>query len=181
MTIPPGSRNIVHLHVSRTAGTSIQRVLNDGTRNYYHVEGRMWDLLQAREIDAGPAFTFTVVRHPLDRAMSCYGYTQNGVPESERLDIREWFMQRLQNRMNPIAQGTPGEIDLIEPQVQWLSGTLALCNRVYRYERLGALGLDLGQRQRTSHPHWATLDQNLLDLMVPFYRIDFDTFGYELP
>lgn len=189
-------REIIFIHVPKTAGTSIETMLGIETR---HVPLSRYYTWNAERADL--AWKFAVVRDPAERLHSAYNYLYSQIGESEHIDVRwateklsgietfETFLDRMFNRnfRAHIMRWTH-----FRPQMDWLChkpGEGIALDRVFRFEKLDEGIEELRQRldptlklphlrkprsKRVSKP----LSDHHQELIHRLYRKDYEAFGY---
>lgn len=189
------SRNIIFIHIPKTAGVSITEALEaEGVwkRNAHHLAARPapevepFQHLTLKQLTSllgvsyvKNAYVFSVVRNPFDRLVSYY----------------TWMKAR--NKLTcSFDEFVQGDFDIPDPQIDYLrltrSGSVDryLINQVGYYEHLNSLWRGLQKQigtkrklpweNKTTHRWYGDYykDSGTRDFVLDFYAEDFETFGY---
>jgi len=178
----PGLRRPLHVHIPKTAGTSLRRAL--GLTDPPHLTASQ---LRAHvgegEWEAG--FSFAIVRNPFDRLLSIYsaGRTHNRNRTRERfqrLTFGEWGRDDLED-------GHP-RLTARWRYHEWLDLPV---DHVWRFENMDEAwtsvqreaGVSLGDLpviHKTKHGHYRDVfDESTRRLVEAHYARDLDVYGYE--
>lgn len=179
--------NVLHIHIPKTAGTSIKQLLfgrDAPTRHETAAEfpADLWER----------AFTFTVVRNPFDRLASSYVYhvesKYKGVLLTRHPDLKSLSFREYLERFT--ATGDRGV--LFCSQVEYIDhpDTDASIDAVLRFESLEQDFAAIRSRLRTDaplghtlrmdrHPYREYCSDSERALIEQNYRDDIDRFGYE--
>lgn len=187
--------NLVFVHIPKTAGTSVERVLGNGvflSDRKDHQKGvcpQHYYLSQILELypEAKSYHKFTIVRHPLDRLVSAY-YQAIKSFWAKGLSFNEFVVKALNLDYKTRRFVLDGHVDC---QSDYLD--LSLPMNIFRYERLHVLVDYLSDKtkRKINLPHLNKSDHKLdfmtyyqdssiLNLAVDFYKKDFELFNYSL-
>ena len=202
-------RRLIFVHVPKTGGTSIIY----GTGNSWELRGANGEFIHStisdyRSYVADGYSTFSVVRNPCDRFLSCYRFSisdrnfwhrKGGVPHSDRVfcsihDIDE-ILEALHSQVDPDT-GWLRSGDLVHqswmPQFRYVTdGGRIVVDRLLRFETLssdyavlahdyGLGGNTLKHMNRSDVPQdFVTLSGKQLDMIHEIYRKDFEILGYD--
>jgi hypothetical protein len=175
--------NILFVHIPKTAGTSIFKILHrEGLdhwkRTYPRGHDPYFSLKQDNAIDDS-VFSFCVVRNPYTRTYSCFKQFN----KTNKTNIS--FLQYLKNiKDNKISTKTP----LLHLPQSFYSidqdGGLQV-NKAYRFEDLGALESDFGWELSLSNAgnymvelYSEDYTKEAVELTQELYGLDFVNFGY---
>ena len=178
-------KRFVFIHIPKTAGNSIKQAL--GLDRSVTLHKRPTKLCSKNIWEK--YFTFTFVRHPIDRLISSYSYhaqeTYNGnlnkkIKNLENLSLNEYF-----NRMNRVSH------ILITPQINHITHKYSNTDIDYigKFENINkdfeyiSSHLDINNKlpylNKTEHKH-INISNNNLERIVKFYEADFVTFDYNM-
>lgn len=185
----------IFIHIPKSAGTSILKLLAGGDRIYRDHAG-WFEYYRHDPIRYRHYFKFAVVRDPFDRAVSAYTYLRNGGNQKEDLIYQERLAQISFERfvLDHLDQYTIHEHLLFRPQYLFLydrQRTLKV-DFLARFENLDAdlavvtsrLGLDADTLQKLNKSAGSreTVDYfsnpAVVDKIVSLYRYDFELLGY---
>ncbi len=134
----------IFVHIPKTAGTSIEKILNTGTEKEFYsrtpptLQHLSWKELKNKiDFDYSNYYKFTVVRNPYERIVSEYEWRRTASP-------------RVLNGMT--FEELVNNIDLLKPLIHWDShlntqssflidetGNIASDIEIYKYENLSPL------------------------------------------
>jgi len=174
---------ILHIHIPKTAGSSILKILKDNNldnwkREYPRHHDPFFYMQKENNID-DKIFSFSVVRNPYTRAYSAYHqYNKTNGTEIS-------FIKYLSNILNNnISKTTP----LLHIPMSWYvvdSHNNIQVTKIYKFENLKELESDLGWKldrynlgtySKQSYLNDYTGDA--IDIVKTFYKNDFDLFDY---
>lgn len=190
------NKQIIFIHIPKTAGTSIVNALNLGTpdrrtgiRKHYNAREIIKILGETQWL---ASFRFSFVRNPWDRMLSHYRFRK----KNQRLKLPihySDFDQFVADELFHLPRPTTKRFNL-EPQVDWLvdlSGEINL-NYIGRFERLNydfTRICDLAKLPKMSLPHieasgkkvdyHSYYSSNSKKLVSQFYASDIETFKYQ--
>lgn len=173
---------ILFVHIPKTAGSSISKVLNDnGLDNWNRAWPRHHDpysyLKDVNKIDES-VFSFSVVRNPYTRTYSCYKQF-NKVNKTD-ISFVEYLNNIKQNNISPISPllHIPQSFYILD------HGTVQV-DRVYKFENLNELEDELGWTlgfynvgNYAVESYANDYTEEAIDMTQHFYNSDFDNFGY---
>ncbi len=186
---------IIHIHIPRTAGTSIKSGLFMESQPHFFAR----KYIQMRP-DWSNCFKFSFVRNPWDRAVSLFSH-QNGEGDSQ--DFKNWLLDMVEKNGHPNDRtiewkvtdqldGTGGIPFPWKSQTDWLidySGNICmdfigrfenLNQDIYILEKLIGHTILLPHLRKTKHGSYQDyyLDQESIDLVADWGRKDIENFGY---
>lgn len=196
-----GRQDVIFIHITKTAGTSIRKAFNfnrpnrkEGLRKHYHAREAI-NLLGTHVWNQ--AFTFTFVRNPWDRFFSFYRYkkskqqTMTSPNDPIKIDdFRTWAFGTFKTNYDQLK---PQQLKNFAPQADWVQyedGTSAI-DYVGRYEELQSSFEYLCKRVNidATLPHLIKseprlnyrdyYEKDLIDLVAEIYGIDITTFNYD--
>lgn len=189
-------REIIFIHVPKTAGTSIATMLE---RKALHVPLSRYYTWNGKRADS--AWKFAVVRDPATRLHSAYNYLSASIGANESLDVRwstevlsgvESYERFLDLMFNPSFRARIMRWTHFRPQVDWMRRNpkqgIAL-DRVFRFESLDESVEELGEQMGRNFklPHLrlprkkripTTLSDRHRELIYRLYRKDYEAFNY---
>jgi len=199
-------RELIHIHIPKNAGMSIWEVVDLPSGVPQDVTHRVaygWRrYLGAERYDA--AYSFAVVRHPLDRLLSAWSYLRNAQPcrcrREDRLvtpeaqQAREWVQQwsTFEQFVLEVPESALEERTHFGPQWHYLYDPFLrlMVTRLLRFEHLAEdwkelceeIGVDveLPSVNTSTHPPWQeSYTQPMLDRAGDLYRRDFRLLPYQ--
>jgi len=194
-----GRRDVVMVHIPKTAGTSIRNTLGMYPADRSKPDPGFKQHLTAQEIievigraNWDEAFTFAVVRNPWDRMVSEYHYRSR----HKRFKENGWdisFEEYVRGTISDGALPFDPPHKFIQPQVAWLKdkqGNICV-DFIARYEQLttdfNTIKEKINRRSRPLQAHNRTsrnrdytvyYSPELRDLVGAFYKEDIEYFGY---
>lgn len=174
---------VLFVHIPKTAGSSISKILNDNNLDNWNREWpRHHDpyfyLKDNNQID-DKVFSFSVVRNPYTRTYSCYKQFN----KSNRTDIS--FMTYLNNILEKkISDATPL---LHLPQSFYVvgQGDKVQVTKLYRFENLKELEDDFNWKidfynvgKYTNDMYHDAYTDTAIDIVGKMYEFDFSVFEY---
>jgi hypothetical protein len=188
---------ILFVRPPKTAGTSIYKALgmerNKDRRNFGHYD--LKHMLKEGLLDKDfydPAYKFTFVRNPYDRAVSLYFYMRvtKKLPGAIR-SFHKFCRDILKSRVGPIGLYNNRNYSICNPQVRWAEGLEI--DFVGRFEKLqedfntlcdiiGAPQKQLEFHRRIKRRHYSKMYccVECLDTVNNIYREDFERFNYPI-
>lgn len=184
------SKEVIRVHITKTAGTSLQKGLKFnppnkkiGIKKHYFVKEIL--AIESKEIwDA--AFTFSFVRNPWDRLYSHYRFLlRKGRVPDFCTDYETWLHYIIEERMkDPFHH--------CHTQVSWLSNNEGLIDLDFigRFENLSkdtlTIAQRLGKRIRLKHVnqnspirHYSDVyNQDMVDYIAKHFKDDIEYFDY---
>jgi hypothetical protein len=182
-----GDKDVIFIHINKTAGTSIGKVL--GLREKQH--------LTVQEVrnrvgvkNWNNSYTIAFVRNPWDRMVSYYRYRvktpQKGTHKIE-IDFKEWIIKVFQDR-DPRYYDYP---KMFMPQVDWLKdefGDIEI-DFIGRFETIEKdfkelckeldVQLELPHLNKTKQvPYQKYYDEETRQIVAEYFAEDIETFGY---
>ena len=207
---------LLFVHLAKTGGTSVRRILKasalsfDCLHHHSFIRFRNGERVERGPFDPrqlGPySLAFLMVRHPLDRLLSCYRYFIAGGLNAQPGDrffhgdqTAQRFLERVAPTLEECCQQLPSIAERIphfQPMTVWLDALPnPLADRVFTgrqeqfdadlqllFDQLGVI-LDQAWLQRSnssgvsSAPNHA-LSPDALAQLKAFYAEDFRRFGY---
>lgn len=197
-----GQTRVLFIHIPKTAGTALDAhlaalgpaifntsiIANRSRRRNVNLRHLHGDLLRQVFFPQMIDHAFTVVRHPVARAISEYRYQRRAAG----LHLTRWRMAGFNSWLHYSLRHTEANPDYrdrhFRPQVDFLCFDCA----VHRYEDgleavmagvSAAAGLDIPflPAPRNISPHRPVhVSQSSLDLIAKVYAADFDRFGYRV-
>jgi len=174
--------SILFVHIPKTAGSSISKILNDNSLDNWKREWpRHHDpysyLKEANSVDE-KVFSFAVVRNPYTRTYSCY--KQYNKTNQTNISFAEYLNNIKRGKISPI---TPL---LHLPQSFYIMDQNNLqVERLYKFENLkeleDELGWTLGFRNVGSYVVESYIEDytdEAIEMTKYFYSSDFTNFGY---
>jgi Sulfotransferase family len=173
---------ILFVHIPKTAGSSISKVLNDNNLDNW---SRAWPrhhdpysyLKDVNKIDDS-VFSFSVVRNPYTRTYSCYRQ-YNKVNKTE-LSLIEYLNNIKQNKVSPISP-----LLHIPQSFYIMDNDRVQVDRVYKFEALGELEKELGWElgfynvgNYVVESYIQDYSDEAIKMVQDFYSSDFINFGY---
>ena len=210
--------NILHVHIPKCAGTSIENILDVSTAEHFYTTEKNNTFLQKTDIDAFSDIEYrmcmsksmqhysllelkkilgveefskyrkiTVVRNPYDRLVSAYHFSVFGYKHN--VPFSEFVFNSLS--MNPATRNWLYDGHL-ETQFSYLAnerGDLLDIDKIYKFENIDECISDLltlTGKNKFPHILKSTDKMDFLSYYTPeikknvynFYKIDFDSFGY---
>lgn len=176
MAIVSEKRSYIFIHIPKTAGGTITKVMDDFRPigdTHSHTREVLSKLLYGPE----SYFIFSWVRNPWDRLFSMYKFRTSR--DKRDISFEEWFQEDLQS-VEIEKEQTPNDEPLIpnlmKPQSNWLkdSNGMLLTDFVGRFENLHEdyeqLCNILGLKKKTlPHVH-KTREANYRDYYTPYLR-----------
>ena len=174
--------HVLFVHIPKTAGSSISKVLNDNNLDNWN---RAWPrhhdpysyLKEANKIDES-VFSFSVVRNPYTRTYSCYKQF-NKVNKTD-ISFVKYLDNIKQNNISPISPllHLPQSFYIID------NGRLQV-DRLYRFENLKELENDLGWNlgfynlgNYVVESYVKDYTEEAIDMTKELYSSDFINFSY---
>lgn len=216
-----GSSLVYYAHVPKCAGTSIEDYLIERfgplallNRNYRKVPiSHRWSNTSPQHIDSVVLseffpenffdISFTVVRHPVSRMLSAFGYHQARRLIPLRMGFEDWLHCHTSNRgtapfqfdnhLRSMAELVPSGThvfkleDGLDAVIQWLddlAGTSDGSREIPKSNKTD----DVIWRSRTPWKEWIrsriqakkpSLDNSVCELVYSLYKEDYDRFGYD--
>jgi hypothetical protein len=187
---------ILFVHIPKTGGGTIEKCLRDaGAREALRSNNRTdFTELSPQHLHAAiykhyvPStfydYGFAVVRHPLDRFLSEYKWRKHLTKLPEFPDFEKWATRRLRHY--------PGDQSMLDnhlrPQneficegIEWfkLEGGLET-PAVTALSHMGIASLPGPLvNMKVSKPTEVSISEELLAMVIAFYAVDFDAFGYD--
>jgi len=191
------------VHIPKNAGTSIRTAL----RNQYTIPFNLFAHVTHSQMHARASYigydydyTFTVVRHPIDRLYSVYNHAQKTVFEKihNYSDLEYHFITKTQllefhknfASINLFVEHFFGMVNTSKhiwsyhyflPQSTWMDSTEPC--EVFQFENLQPLEEKLQislPRENVSNASRPPLSRRSVDLLYNYYEQDFKNFGYRL-
>lgn len=188
-------KEVIFIHIPRTAGTSIYTNLNDLEKSHRHFFARKF--ISIRQ-DWNQCFKFSFVRNPWERAVSLYCHqTKCSKP------FKEWLLEIVESNGHPKLnkqkwelrdklRGTGGSGVPWKCQTDWLidnSGKLCM-DFIGRYENLNndikklseiiGHNIVLPHLNKTNHSEYQTYyDAESKDIVSIWHKKDIESFGYK--
>ena len=187
-------RELKFIHITKTAGTSIEDVAKEAGINWgrFHQEYGWWHELPSRKSQAllQKYDWFMVVRNPYSRIVSEFHCHWGGVGDDVHKYDRNGFNQYIQNAIKTRANRPRG--DHYTPQYLYKIGVPGL--NVLKFENLKEefdalmkkyeINLTLDKTSNSSHNRKrftvTDLGPNSIKLINEVYRQDFEVFGYRM-
>ena len=173
---------ILFVHIPKTAGSSISKILNDnGLDNWNREWPRHHDpffyLKEANDID-DTVFSFSVVRNPYKRTYSCYKQYN----KANKTDIS--FIEYLNNIKKNIISTISPLLHL--PQSFYvMDGSTVQVDKIYKFENLEELENDFGWTlgfynvgNYVVESYIEDYTEEAIHMTQHFYDSDFINFGY---
>lgn len=173
---------ILFVHIPKTAGSSISKILNDNgldnwNREWPRHHDPFFSLKEANNIDDA-VFSFAVVRNPYKRTYSCYKQYN----KTNKTDIS--FIEYLNNIKKNIISPVSPLLHL--PQSFYvMDGSTVQVDKLYKFENLKELendfGWTLGFYNVGSYMVESYIEdytEEAIDMTQDFYISDFINFGY---
>jgi hypothetical protein len=202
------NRQFIFIHISKTAGTSLEEVLVHGavpddksitTENQpipMKLKGKLYKHRMLKDYDAelvNDYFTFSIVRNPWDRAVSRYFWDRQMERKSVKPfdDFRGFILARRGlkpshwNLKKKPSQKYASQYDYLEYE-----GTVGV-DKVWRFERLDKDYQEIARRLKlgdvplpqvfpTKHlPYWKYYDDETEDIVRKAYIDDVRVFNYQ--
>ena len=174
---------ILHIHIPKTAGSSIIKILQDNNldnwkREYPRHHDPYFYMKQANQID-DKVFSFSVVRNPYTRTYS--SYHQYNKANKTNITFMEYLNNILEKRISKISP-------LLHLPMAWYitdAQNNIQVTKVYRFENIKELEQDLNWELGFYHIGNYTKEMYVeeytdiaIDIVRKFYAIDFSIFGY---
>jgi hypothetical protein len=189
--IPP----FIFFHIPKTAGTSITSILQTKQTSSHPLclENTKHETAQAFVDRVGEEvfkryYSFSVVRHPLDRIISHFSYLKSNPDQFQKMceiNTLEQYVDAIKSQSEVVIQ-----MKGILPQYKFLSvneKNMAI-NEVIRYENLDFdirklfkhLGLDIGSLPKLNVTTWKKPQPSLYvqHFVESYYAKDFELFNY---
>ena len=192
------------IHMKKTGGTSLQNWLLHNTKSFDFSKHEGYDRAKNRFGELG--FTFTIVRHPLDRYVSWYFYmlnktkarlhkvkTSKKILKNTKKLTTKYDVERNQALLEVLEKGfnyytQNNLLNNITPQYP----NASQCDYVLKLENLNEDMKVLKQKFSIQHdiPHLLRskrpsnfielYDQKTLDIIYDLHKEDFDHLGYKI-
>ena len=194
----PNGRELLFIHIPKTAGTSINRTLELPRPNrpkfkkHYNIS-ELVQLLPPEVLTR--AFVFSVVRNPWDRLVSFYFFRRTVYlnRKSERTPKRDQHFSSFEHWVYAEQEaGTLGKVNL-RPQWEWFydRDDQPVVNFIGRFERIEAdfqrlceqlglppIALEFHNKSRRPADYRELYNKHLYKLVEEVYWRDIELFGY---
>jgi len=173
---------ILFVHIPKTAGSSISKILDDSNLDNWN---RAWPrhhdpysyLKEVNVIDSS-VFSFAVVRNPYTRTYSCY--KQYNKTNKTNISFIEYLNNIKQNIISPISPL------LHLPQSFYvMDGSTVQVDKIYKFENLKELESDFGWMlgfynvgNYVVESYIEDYTEEAINMTQDFYISDFINFGY---
>ena len=174
---------ILHIHIPKTAGSSIIKILQDNNldnwkREYPRHHDPYFYMKQANKID-DKVFSFSVVRNPYTRTYS--SYHQYNKANNTNISFMEYLNNILEKRISEISP-------LLHLPMSWYvvdAQNNIQVTKIYKFENLKQFELDFNCSlpkynvgNYNTDLYFNEYDNNTINIVKTIYKNDFDLFEY---
>ena len=182
------SGTFIFIHINKTGGTSIAKVIGLPKNNHFSVEEVMSKI---GEEEFNKAYVFCVVRNPWDKVVSHYKFrvkTNQTNMGDNHISFKEWVKQTYGANKNPFYYDKPR---MFAPQSDWIkdnNGIIRVSN-IIRFESLSnnfeSIAKSIGVKKKLPHlnatkkdSYTEYYDKETIEIVRNWFKEDIERFNY---